>query len=141
MIERLVLAGIIILAGAGLYWLARGRHLQGLRRRLRAPAPGGAPGLAAFEPGRPALLYFTTDSCVPCRTVLKPALQRLHNERDSHFQLVEVNAERQPEAARYWKVLSVPTIFVLDPQGRPQHVHYGVTNPAVLQKELHEWSV
>ncbi len=29
----------------------------------------------------------------------------------------------QPEAARYWGVLSVPTVFVLDPEGRPRHVH------------------
>jgi thiol-disulfide isomerase/thioredoxin len=140
MIERLALAAIIILAGASLYWLARRLHLQGLKRRLWAPAQGGVPGLAAFEPGRPALLYFTTEGCVPCRTVLKPSLRKLRDEVGDLFQLVEVNAERQPEAARYWRVLSVPTIFVLDPQGRPQHVHYGVAGPAVLRKELQEWS-
>jgi thioredoxin-like negative regulator of GroEL len=71
--------------------------------------------------------------------VLKPALRRLIGELGNRFQVLEVDAERQPEAARYWKVMSVPTVFVLDPQGRPQHVHYGVVGPEVLRTQLSEW--
>jgi thioredoxin 1 len=85
------------------------------------------------------VLYFTAPGCVPCRTVLKPALQRLVVEFGNRFQILEVNAEQQPEAASYWNVLSVPTIFVLDPKGEPRHVHYGVASQEVLRSQLGDW--
>jgi hypothetical protein len=40
---------------------------------------------------------------------------------------------------RHWEVASVPTIFVLDPCGEPQHVHYGVVSPSVLREQLVPW--
>jgi thiol-disulfide isomerase/thioredoxin len=71
--------------------------------------------------------------------VIKPALQRLVKELGNRFQVLEVDAEDQTEATRYWNVLSVPTIFVLDPHGKPRHVHYGVVSPAVLRAQLGNW--
>lgn len=139
MLDRLVFSAVLILLGVGLYLVGRSVHLRSLRRRLAYSVQGFTPGLAAFQPGQPAVLYFTTDSCVPCRTVLKPALQRLITELGHRFQVLEVNAERQPEAARYWNVLSVPTVFVLDPQGKPQHVHYGIVGQDVLRAQLGDW--
>lgn len=139
MIERLLISGALILLGTGLFLLARGTHLQFMRRRLTYSAQSVAPGLAAFQTGRPAVLYFTTEHCVPCRTMLKPALQRLTSELGNRFQVLEVNAELQAEAARYWKVLSVPTVFVLDPQGEPRYVHYGVVGAEVLRAQLSDW--
>lgn len=139
MLDRLLFSVVLILLGVGLYWVGRGVHLRSLRRRLAFSVQRLTPGLATFQPGQPAVLYFTTETCAPCRTVLKPALQRLIAELGNRFQVLEVDAELQPDAARYWNVLSVPTIFVLDPQGTPQHVHYGVVGPEVLRTELSDW--
>ena len=139
MVDRLFFSIGLILLGAALFLLLRGVHLQSLRRRLADSVQSVTPGLAAFQPGQPAVLYFTTDHCVPCRTVLKPALQRLITELGNRFQVLEVNAELQSEAVRYWNVLSVPTVFVLDPQGKPQHVHYGVVGSDVLRAQLSDW--
>lgn len=139
MADRLLLTAILILVGAGLYAVAKGLHLRVLGRRLVNLGQSMVPGLAAFRPGQPALLYFTTPQCVPCRTVLKPTLRRLSAELENRFQVLEVNAQSQPEAVRYWHILSVPTIFVLDPQGKPRHVHYGVVGSEVLRAELSPW--
>jgi len=94
--------------------------------------------LAAFvgDAAWPALLYFSTANCAPCQTALKPALRRLETELGERFQVLEVDAEAQTDAVRHWKVLSAPTIFVLGPQGKPRHVHYGMVRPEVLRAEL-----
>ncbi len=140
MTERLVLSAGLILLGVGIHVVARTVHVQAISRRLAHAGRKDVPGLAAFQPGQPAVLHFTTAQCVPCRTVIKPMLQRLITELGNCLQVLEVNAELQPEAARYWNVLSVPTIFVLDPHGKPQHVHYGVVNQDVLRAQLSDWT-
>lgn len=139
MADRLVFSAAVTILGVALYLVARSAHLRVIRRRLAHAGQSGTPGLTTFQPGQPAVLYFTTAQCVPCRTVLKPMLQRLITELGFRFQVVEVNAELQPEAARYWNVLSVPTVFVLDPKGQPRHVHYGVVSQDVLRAELGDW--
>lgn len=139
MIDRFFLAVVLIILGVATYLTVRSLHLWVIRRRLTHPVQSVAPGLAAYHPGQPALLYFTTANCVPCRTMIKPALRRLIKELGDRFQILEINAELNTEAARYWNVLSVPTIFVLDPQGKPQHVHYGVVGSEVLRAELKDW--
>ena len=139
MTQRLLLTAALILLGTGLFVLGRGTHLRVLGRRLARLDWRIAPGLAGFQPGQPALLYFSTPHCVPCRTVLKPAVRQLTREMENRFQVLEVDAELQPEAARYWQILSVPTIFVLDPRGKPRHVHYGVVSPELLRTQLADW--
>jgi hypothetical protein len=76
---------------------------------------------------------------VPCRTIVKPALTGLLRDLGNRFQVSEIDTAPQPEAASYWKDLSVPPIFVLNPEGGPQHVHYGVVNADVLRAELYGW--
>lgn len=135
MTERLALTVSLILLGVGLYVAGRGAHLRLVGRSGRNILPG----LENFQLGQPALLYFSGAHCVPCRTVVKPALHRLTVELENRFQMLEVDAESQTDAVRQWKVLSVPTIFVLDPQGKPRHVHYGAVHPEVLRSELSAW--
>ena len=137
--ERLLLTAGLILLGVGLYVLARRFHLKSINRRLAQTVQNAAPGLAAFQPGQPAVLYFSAANCSPCQTVIKPALDRLLSELGNRFQVLEVNAERQLEAVRYWNVLSVPTVFVLDPRGKPRHVHYGAVGPDVLRAQLSDF--
>jgi thiol-disulfide isomerase/thioredoxin len=128
-ITRLLWAIAIILAGAGLYWL----YLRLSLRRLEAGRP---PGLESLRPGTPAILYFTTPECAPCKTIQRPALQRLQQQLGGELQIIEINAAEQPDLAGAWGVLSVPTTFVLDPQGKPRHVNHGVTRAEKLFQQL-----
>ena len=88
--------------------------------------------------GKPTLLYFTTPTCIPCKTVQRPAIERLKQLAGDRLQVIEINAESQPDLARQWGVLSVPTTFVLDAQGHPRHVNHGVTP---VDKLLHEFEI
>ncbi len=89
-----------------------------------------------FHLGTPAIVYFTTPTCAPCKTLQRPALQQLKNQMGQQLQIIELDAVAQPELAAEWGVLSVPTTFLLDAKGRPRHVNHGVTLAKKLQRQL-----
>ncbi len=127
---RALLAVGIAAAGMGLYYL--------VNRILLARVQGKRLGLESIQPGIPAILYFTTPGCVPCKTVQRPALGRLKERLDGGVQIIEVDASDQPELAAYWGVLSVPTTFIIDGRGQPRRVNHGVTSAEKLERQILE---
>ncbi|MCB2178672.1 thioredoxin family protein [bacterium] len=95
-------------------------------------------GIPGYKLGRPAVLYFTMDGCVPCKTTQRPALARLMALTAGRVQLVEVDAVNQPEMTERWGVLSVPTTFIIDQHGRPRRVNHGVTLTEKLLNQLEQ---
>ncbi len=132
LLERLALAVLISLVCFGLY-LAWTRWQLWRVGRLAA-----APGLEALQPGKPAVLYFTAPGCVPCRTVQVPALEALQAELGGGLQVIKIDASARPDVADFWGVLSVPTTFVLDKQGRARRVNHGVAGADKLRGQLEE---
>lgn len=131
MIERLIL--IVVLAGlaATAYRLLK---LWQVRRAARAALSD--PLLAGLRPGVPAILYFTTPACAPCTMQQRPALRDLLAELGDAVQVIEVDALEQADAADRWGVMSVPTTFILDRQGRPRQINHGVAGPDKLKRQL-----
>jgi thioredoxin 1 len=127
-VARAVLAIAIISAGLLGYWLANRLILS------RASLKTGR--LELTRPGRPTLLYFTTPSCAPCKTVQRPAIQRLAEQLGERLQVVEIDASADPDLANQWGVLSVPTTFILDQKGRPRHVNHGVAPAEKLLRQI-----
>ena len=84
----------------------------------------------------PSILYFTTPDCVPCKTVQRPAILKVQAALGEKVEVVEVNAYEQPDLAKQWGVLSVPTTFILDRSGKPQHINHGVTQAEKLLRQL-----
>ena len=93
-------------------------------------------GLNGFKPGIPAILYFTTPTCAPCKTVQRPAIQELQQTMGDSLQVIEVDASEQTDLADYWGVLSVPTTFIIDSHGQPRHINHGVTRAEKLREQL-----
>ena len=86
--------------------------------------------------GIPTIMYFTTPTCAPCKTMQRPALDRLKQQLGDGLKVVEIDASTQIDLAQQWGVLSVPTTFVLDASGKPRHVNHGPTSAAKLLKQL-----
>ena len=126
---RALMAFAIAGVGIGLYGLTN--HVV-LKRASRK----GYRGLGNFQYGIPAILYFTTPTCAPCKTLQRPAIQALKNDLGSKLQIIEVDASARPELADYWGVLSVPTTFIIDKKGEPLHINHGVTLAEKLRKQL-----
>lgn len=130
MIERVALLILLAAAAVALY---RGFNWWAVRRTA-ALAPGD-PLLAQRQPGVPSIVYFTTPLCAPCRTQQRPTLHRLMGEW-ADVQIIEVDASEQPDAAARWGVLSVPTTFILDRDGRTRQINRGVADLDKLKTQL-----
>lgn len=130
MIERLLLAAVVIL----LAWVAYRMYAKIL---LTHRARRGL-GLEAYTAGSPAILYFTTPECGPCKTVQRPALAEIRTQFPDRLQIIEVDASADSELANTWGVLSVPTTFIIDARGQPRGVNHGVARAQKLMKQLEE---
>ena len=129
LLARTIWTLAIVSLGLGLYWLASKAILR--RGELASSQ------IPDFHKGIPAILYFTTPDCAPCKTVQRPALEKLQAQLGAeHLQVLEVNAAEKPELAQQWGVLSVPTTFILDLEGHPLHVNHGVTRADKLLRQL-----
>jgi thiol-disulfide isomerase/thioredoxin len=101
-----------------------------------ARARRSSAGFSAFRRGVPGIVYFTTPDCVTCKAAQRPALRALVKQLDRNVQVIEVDATDRPDLARQWSVLSVPTTFILDRDGKPRQVNHGFASAAKLLSQL-----
>jgi thiol-disulfide isomerase/thioredoxin len=87
-------------------------------------------------PNKPVLVYFTTTDCAPCKTVQRPAIDRVSNLLGEKLEVVEINATERPDLAKTWGVMSVPTTFVLDARGEARYVNNGVARAEKLLEQI-----
>ena len=64
-----------------------------------------------MESDKPVLLDFWAPWCMPCRMV-GPVLEEIAAER-SDIKIGKVNVDEQPELARQFQVMSIPTLLVI----------------------------
>lgn len=125
---RLALAIGIIILGAAAYWL--------INQRLLVRARNNVFTLFKSLPRKPVLVYFTTPDCVPCKTVQRPAIDQVVNLLGEKVQVIEIDAYEQPDLAKMWGVMSVPTTFLLDANGEARYVNNGVARANKLMEEI-----
>lgn len=129
-LTRALIAFGIILGGFSLYltynWILKNRASNLLA------------DLGPIHPGAFLLVYFTTPTCVPCKTVQRPAIQKISDMLGNTLQVLEIDATQQPDLASRWGVLSVPTTFLINPHGQVRHVNHGVTRAEQLLLQIHE---
>ncbi len=131
MIERLLLVLVFAALGFLTYRLVTRRQVQ------QATASASTDPLLHDVPlGTPAIVYFTTPTCAPCRLQQTPTLGRLQQEMGEGLRVIRVDAVENPEAAERWGVFSVPTTFVLNRSGQPHKVYNGVVDGETLKRDL-----
>jgi thiol-disulfide isomerase/thioredoxin len=131
MIERLIAAVAIVMIGV-VAWVAYNRWSI---RQLASSTPTD-PLLVPLQQGIPAVIYFTTPFCEPCRTLQRPTLDQLKAELGGQIQIVQIDGMEQPDVADRWGVMSVPTTFILDGDHKPRTVNRGVASLETLKKQL-----
>jgi thiol-disulfide isomerase/thioredoxin len=122
------LAIAIIALGVFAYWLFNQRLLVRARQNVFT--------LFSQLPNKPIIVYFTTPDCAPCKTVQRPALNRVSQLLGDRLEVVEVDATQRPDLAKIWGVMSVPTTFLLDARGEARFVNNGVTRAEKLMEQL-----
>ncbi len=121
---RLILSGSIIALAAAAWAAVKWVSL--------ARAGSAALGLDGYVRGKPALVYFSSPHCIPCRAVQRPAVERFKDRMGPSFQVIEVDALASPEIAERWSVFSTPTTLFVDSRGKARAVNPGVASTDTL---------
>jgi thiol-disulfide isomerase/thioredoxin len=125
---RFGLAIVIIGLGAFTYWL--------INQRLLVRARNNVFTLFNTLPNKPVLVYFTTPDCAPCKTIQRPAINRVSTLLGEELEVIEIDATERPDLAKVWGVMSVPTTFVLDAGGEARYVNNGVARAEKLLEQI-----
>ncbi|HLO32516.1 MAG TPA: thioredoxin family protein [Anaerolineales bacterium] len=128
LVLRFGLAVSIIALGAFVYWL--------INQHLLVRARNNVFTLFRKLPDKPVLVYFTTPDCAPCKTVQRPAIDRVSNILGEKLQVIEIDATQRPDLAKTWGVMSVPTTFVIDERGEARYVNNGVARAEKLLEQI-----
>ncbi|MFI6782299.1 thioredoxin [Micromonospora sp. NPDC050276] len=70
-----------------------------------------------LQADRPVLVDFWAEWCGPCRKV-SPLLEEIAREMGDQVTIVKLNIDENPETARAYRVMSVPTLTVFK-NGQP----------------------
>lgn len=133
MIERILIVVILAVAGVAIYLIQTHQQIK----RVNTFDQVSDPILSRLKPGVPAVVYFTTPGCIPCKTQQQPALAQLMTELgETGLQVIQVDATQEPDSADRWGVFSAPTTFILDSTGKTRTVNYGVADTYKLRKQL-----
>jgi thiol-disulfide isomerase/thioredoxin len=128
MLERALLVIVLFAIGYAAYRLRVSRQIDQVSHD---------PLLDQLQPGIPAIIYFTTPDCIPCRTRQQPALERIRETLgENALQVLQIDATQEPDVADRWGVLSAPTTFIIDSSGQTVAVNHGVADEAKLQRQI-----
>ncbi|BBZ24517.1 thioredoxin family protein [Mycolicibacter hiberniae] len=130
----IAIATALLAAGAIGWWLnRRGGVLRELPERGDSTASADAAFLG-LEPGRPAVVHFSAPWCGPCAGVRRVVEKVCDDLGGLPHQEVDIDAN--PEAARRFSVLSLPTTVIFDTNGRQRYRASGVPTLADLRSAL-----
>lgn len=130
LVWRALWTAVIIAAGWG-----------ALRVLTQQAARRGAARLSELRPAGHAgkvLVYFTTPACIPCKTIQRPAIEAAKQNLGTELEVIEIDAQAQPELASRWGVLSVPTTYLFNRDGEMKHANYGVARLEKLLEQLRQ---
>ena len=74
--------------------------------------------------GKPVLVDFFATWCGPCK-MLAPMLEELSEKLPENCEIVKIDVDQNPEAARKFRVMSIPTLILFE-NGQPTERMVGV---------------
>ena len=137
MFERLLLLLGVAVAVAVAIVVVRAwsrRRIQGVTQSAGAEA---WTNLGQAPDGRRALVSFSTPSCAACHTAQAPAVKAVEAHLGPEVvRVIKIDAARQPDIARAFGVLTVPSTIVLAPSGQVVAVNQGFAPSGRLVEQL-----
>ncbi len=85
----------------------------------------------------PTVLYFWTHSCVQCKTLQQPVLQKL-KEENGRFNLIELNAIEAKELTSSFNIRTVPSTVIFSDDRRSKYINNGFAGSRELLEQLEQ---
>ena len=92
---------------------------------------------AALKGGKPVVVEFGGETCIPCRQ-MQPVLQEIRTDLGKKGLVHNFWIQAHPEVARQFKVMAMPTQVVFDTKGTEVFRHIGVLPLPEFRKALKE---
>jgi hypothetical protein len=134
---------LIIALTALLVWLAVlsvRRYVDAERRRAITESAGKPawPAAAVGEAGEAPvhILAFSSESCRPCYTLQRPALEAISLQHGDAVAITWIDAPSSPDLTERYHVLTVPTTVVLDSRSHVQAINYGFAPTNRLHEQV-----
>lgn len=80
------------------------------------------------------LIDFWASWCGPCK-MLSPIVDEIAEQSDGSFKVCKVNIDEQPELARQYQIMSIPTLVVLQ-DGKTVNTTVGVQSKQAILNML-----
>ncbi|MGE0214305.1 thioredoxin family protein [Mycolicibacterium sp.] len=128
-VSAVLIAAFVLAFVAGKMMTRRAGRLQ-----ATTEAPGVDTGALGLSSTGPTVLHFSAVWCGPCAGVRR-VVDQVCAELPAVAH-VEIDMDANPEAARRLSVLSLPTTFVFDADGRQHYRASGVPTVADLRTAL-----
>jgi thioredoxin 1 len=123
LIVGIIITSIVVLKAIS---LRRNREVSGTKKVNQKLLP-------FWQPGKEAIMFFTSNSCVECEKLQKPAINEL---KTKSTQIYTIDAAENTKLVDYFRILTVPTTIILDNKGIPQFINQGYANEKKLMEQL-----
>jgi thioredoxin 1 len=87
--------------------------------------------------GKPVLVDFGANSCVPCRQ-LRPILKEINKEYSEKASVLVIDVYKYQDLARQYKIQLIPTLVFFDSKGKEVFRHVGILEKEKIVAKLKE---
>jgi thioredoxin 1 len=96
--------------------------------------------IQALRSGRPVLVDFGSNSCVPCRQ-LRPILQEIKKEQEGKLEVLVVDVSKHQNLSSEYRIQVIPTLVFFDSNGKEMFRQQGFMPKAALMGHLNKIGV
>ena len=91
----------------------------------------------ALTIGRPVLVDFGANSCIPCRQ-LRPILKEINKEYSEKASVLVIDVYKYQDLARQYQIQLIPTLVFFDSKGKEVFRHVGILEKEKIVAKLKE---